>query len=133
MIHPMRHFGILVVVFLLGCTSGVTEPLTFDPSTVGGLASDARAKLFIPAKQGPFPAVIVLHGCDGVTRHVRIWAQQLVEWDYVAIVVDSFRPRNVTTVCNYGMLVPPQLQAMDAFNGRSTCAPGPKSAASRLG
>ena len=116
MIHPMRHFGILLPVFLLGCASGVTEPLTFDPSTVGGPASDARAELFIPAKQGPFPAIIVLHGCDGVTRHARIWAQQLVAWGYAAIVVDSFGPRGVTTVCNHGWLVPPQLQAMDAFN-----------------
>jgi hypothetical protein len=74
----MRHFGLLVAVFLLGCESGATEPPTFDASTVGRPASDARAELFIPAKQGPFPAIVVLHGCDGVTRHARIWAQQLV-------------------------------------------------------
>jgi dienelactone hydrolase len=112
----MRHLGLLVAVFLFCCESGATEPLTFDPSTVGGPASDAWAELFIPAKQGPFPAIVVLHGCDGVTRHARIWAQQLVGWGYAAIVVDSFRPRGATTVCNHGMLVPPQLQAMDAFN-----------------
>jgi dienelactone hydrolase len=99
------------------------EPLTFDASTVGGPASNARADFFAPAGRGPFPAVVVLHGCDGVGRHARLWAQQLNAWGYVAIVVDSFRPRGVTTVCNHGMLVPPQLQAMDAFNAANYLRP----------
>jgi dienelactone hydrolase len=59
---------------------------------------------------------VVLHGCDGVTPHYRGWARQLAGWGYLALLVDSFRPRGVETVCNHGMIVPPQLQAADAFS-----------------
>jgi dienelactone hydrolase len=112
----MKQFGFSLAIVLLSCVSAATEPLTFDASAVGGPASNARAELFTPPGAGPFPAVVVLHGCDGVGRHARLWAQQLVAWGYVAVVVDSFRPRGMSTVCNHGMLVPPQLQALDAFN-----------------
>src|SRR6516165_10258428 len=129
----MKHFGLLLSVLLLGGASAETDPLLFDPSMVGGPASNAQAELSIPAGTGPFPAVVVLHGCDGVTRHARIWAQQLVAWGYVAIVVDSFRPRGVTTVCNHGMLVPPQLQAMDAFNAATYLCSQPSVRSERIG
>jgi dienelactone hydrolase len=129
----MKQFGVALAIFLLGCASAAMEPLTFDASTVGGPASNARAELFAPAGRGPFPAVVVLHGCDGVGRHARLWAQQLNAWGYVAIVVDSFRPRGVTTVCNHGMLVPPQLQAMDAFNAANYLRAQPKVAGERIG
>ena len=112
----MKQFGFSLAIVLLSCVSAATEPLTFDASAVGGPASNARAELFTPPGAGPFPAVVVLHGCDGVGRHARLWAQQLVAWGYVAVVVDSFRPRGMSTVCNHGMLVPAQLQALDAFN-----------------
>jgi dienelactone hydrolase len=70
----------------------------------------------MPRGAGPFSALVVLHGCNGVGPHYRNWARQLAEWGYVALLVDSFRPRNVAEVCNHGMLVPPQLQAQDAFS-----------------
>jgi dienelactone hydrolase len=60
-----------------------------------------------------------LHGCDGVGRHYRIWAAQLRDWGYAALLVDSFRPRGVSTVCNHGMIVPPLDQAQDAFAAAS--------------
>jgi dienelactone hydrolase len=63
----------------------------------------------------PTAAVIVLHGCDGVGPHYRSWARQLAQWGYAALLVDSFRPRGFTEVCNHGELVPPEAQAHDAF------------------
>lgn len=124
---------LLLVVFLLGAIPALAEPLTFDADTVGGPASNARAELSAPAMAGPFPAIVVLHGCDGVGRHARLWAQQLVAWRYVAIVVDSFRPRDITTVCNHGMLVPPQLQALDAFNAADYLRRQPNVVGDRMG
>src|SRR5207253_6723 len=111
-----QRFNLLLAIFVLACPPAIAQPLTFDAGTVGGPASEARAELFAPAGAGPFPAVVVLHGCDGVGRHDRLWARQLAAWGYVALIVDSFRPRGMITVCNHGMLVPPQLQALDAFN-----------------
>jgi dienelactone hydrolase len=51
----------------------------------------------------------------------------------VAIVIDSFRPRGMTTVCNHGMLVPPQLQALDAFNAATYLCSQPSVRSERIG
>jgi dienelactone hydrolase len=52
-----------------------------------------------PSGDGPFPAVMVLHGGEGqsVERgHSHLWAQWLTTQGYVAVDIDSFSPRNVT-------------------------------------
>jgi len=90
-------------------------PQTFDAGNAGGPASNAPAELYQPAGAGPFPAMVVLHPCGGVGPQARNWARRLVAWGYVAIVVDSFRPRGVTNVCNHGREIPPSLQAADGF------------------
>ncbi len=41
-------------------------PLVFDASSVGGPNSGAPIELWRPTGAGPFPAVVVLHGCAGV-------------------------------------------------------------------
>ena len=59
----------------------------------------AVAELRFPAGAGPHPAVVLLHGCSGITPTVRRWAARFAEWGYVALVADSFGPRGVTNVC----------------------------------
>jgi dienelactone hydrolase len=110
-----RHLHVLVAAAIIAACSTAAEPLAFDAATVDGPGSNASAELYQPEGAGPFPAVVVLHGCDGVGRHYREWARRLAEWGYVALLVDSFRPRGVRTVCNKGMLVPPLIRAADAF------------------
>ncbi len=104
-----------IVFMLIAWSAAAAQPLRFGPDSVGAPFSMAAAELYQPNQAGPHPGVVVLHGCNGVGRHERLWGQQLAAWGYVALVVDSFRPRGVTTVCNEGMLVPPRLQAQDAF------------------
>src|SRR3970040_1195558 len=36
-----------------------------------------------PQGQGPFPALVLLHGCSGITSVQRDWAERLSEWGYV--------------------------------------------------
>src|SRR6266480_293709 len=112
----MRLATLALVSSIAVGAPATAQPLTFSADTVGGPLSNASAELYTPRGAGPFPAVVVLHGCNGVGPHYRSWARQLVEWGYIALLVDSFRPRNFTEVCNRGMLVPPRLQAQDAFN-----------------
>ena len=57
------------------------------------------ARLSLPGGAGPFPAVIVLHGCGGLGANQRIWADRLVGWGYGALVLDSLAPRGVNSVC----------------------------------
>jgi dienelactone hydrolase len=111
----MRSLCFLPILFSCAANTPTATTLPFNASTVGGPVSNQRAELFVPPGAGPFPAVVVLHGCDGVGPHYRDWARRLRAWGYVAILVDSFRPRGVSQTCNHGMVVPPQWQAQDAF------------------
>jgi dienelactone hydrolase len=59
-----------------------------------------------PKGDGPFPAIVLLHGCSGmytpsgyVTPSYRRWAQLLAEDGYVALLVDSFNPRGHRSIC----------------------------------
>ncbi|WP_245499266.1 hypothetical protein [Mesorhizobium sp. M1A.F.Ca.ET.072.01.1.1] len=58
-----------------------------------------------PPGKGPFPAVILLHGCAGVLQNDQeVWPERLSSWGYVVLVVDSFSTRGVHDPCN-GLLV----------------------------
>jgi dienelactone hydrolase len=52
-----------------------------------------------PEGSGPFPAVVVLHGCGGFHQDMLAWADRLRRWGYVALAVDSFGPRDIETKC----------------------------------
>ena len=117
----LRQLTRCVVAYAIGALLGVAEavdnpPLTFDAKSIGGPKSGAQAEVWRPAGSGPFPAMLVLHGCGGIGDNQRSWAARLAGWGYVAVIVDSFRPRNVKSVCNLGGTAPPRLRAQDAFN-----------------
>jgi dienelactone hydrolase len=62
---------------------------------------------FRPRGDGPFPAVVGMHGCGGLFEKDRKtlspnrmdWAQRFVEAGYVALFPDSFQPRGYLSVC----------------------------------
>lgn len=62
---------------------------------------------------GPFPAVIIAHGCFGIESNQQDWARRLNDWGYVTLVVDSFKPRAVETVCSDPEAVSPKTRACD--------------------
>ena len=135
MLPPGRRLVVAVaaLAILTGAQQATPVPATIDAGMVGPPFSNARVELFLPEGSGPFPAMVVLHGCSGVVQHDRIWAQQLVAWGYVAVLVDSFRPRGVDNVCNHGMVVPPLLQARDAFAAAQYVRALPTVRADRIG
>ena len=51
----------------------------------------------------------------------------------MALIVDSFRPRGMNSICNHGMLVPPQLQALDGFNAAIYLRTQPNVSGERIG
>jgi dienelactone hydrolase len=123
----------LLVLGACSVTAPATTGLSFDAGSVGGPGSNDRAELFVPKGAGPFPAVVVLHGCDGVGPHYSGWAEQLRAWGYVAMLVDSFRPRGIDNVCNHGMDLPPLVQAQDAFAAADYLRGLPNVRADRIG
>jgi acetyl esterase/lipase len=48
-----------------------------------------------PDGDGPFPAIVYLHGCGGLSENTRQRvAHLLTGWGYVSFAVDSFDPRD---------------------------------------
>ncbi|MDC1286296.1 dienelactone hydrolase family protein [Gammaproteobacteria bacterium] len=68
-----------------------------------------------PEGVGPFPAVIIAHGCFGVEQNQNDWAQRLNGWGYVTLVLDSFGPRDVKSVCTDPDLVAAEVRACDVY------------------
>jgi dienelactone hydrolase len=62
-----------------------------------------------------FPAVVVLHGCSGISSHSARIADRLGSWGYVALAVDSLGPRGIASRC--GGTGSPE-QAFDAYSAR---------------
>jgi len=74
--------------------------------------------LMKPSGDGPFPAVVMLHGCDGLMDFYRPWATRLRGWGYVTLQVASFGPRGVFDVCEGPDLVPPIIRSLDAYGAK---------------
>jgi dienelactone hydrolase len=53
----------------------------------------------VPHGRGPFPAVIILHGCGGRGASQLIWAHRLEGWGYATLIPDSMTPRGEDSVC----------------------------------
>lgn len=66
-------------------------------ATAGDQAVTLRAQLYKPDGEGPFPAVVLMHGCGGLSPAARdalqTHAEFLLRNGYAALILDSFGPR----------------------------------------
>ncbi len=81
-----------------------------------------EGKLTKPQGPGSFPAVVLLHGCGGITEHDDDWAKRLAEWGYVVLQVDSLGPRGESNLCVNPFLIPFAVRVQDAYDGRKYLA-----------
>jgi len=65
-----------------------------------------------PEGPGPFPAVVLMHGCHGVSGSTRQWAGWFREHGYVALIVDSWLPRGIRDGCRPG----PDISSTERFD-----------------
>jgi len=75
------------------------EPLARAPAdTINGYLTK-------PGGNGPFPAIVHLHGCGGLPRAFKdgtdkgLWSERLAAWGYVVLAVDSFTTRGIDNTC----------------------------------
>ena len=106
------RWGALVAVAIggalsSGCAGGLVTLRVKFPSVTPGAPQGIAATLVRPAGEGPFPAVVQLHGCAGLEAQSYRWARWLADHGYVALVVDSFGPRDVKGDCRSGPDEPP--------------------------
>ena len=52
-----------------------------------------KGYLRLPEGAGPFPAILLLHGCEGIKQFQSDWAAFLTEKGYATLLVDSFSTR----------------------------------------
>ena len=102
--------GVLIAVLALGLAACQPQ------GTATSIASDETdtpltSWLAKPEGDGPFPAVVLAHGCSGLERntsHRTVWrglgrhAALLNENGYVTLILDSFGPRRITDGCQTG-------------------------------
>jgi dienelactone hydrolase len=84
---------------------------------------ELSGELYRPPGDGPFPAVVMLHGCDGrLPRAVEDAAgARFTALGYVLLTVDSFGPRGVKQRC-IGQDGPPVDRVSDAYGALSYLA-----------
>jgi len=77
------------------------QPVSFSAEVSElGLFSSIANSVFKPAGAGPFPAVVILHSCGGVSRpHVRERMVELLDAGFVVLPLDSFGPRGFSSSC----------------------------------
>ena len=111
----LTAFAVFVGILALA-RSAVSETITFD--VVPALADPVTlsAELIKPEGAGPFPAVVLMHGCSGLwTPWGDLWAGRFVRWGYVVFQVDSFGPRGYPDgICDSPLAVYPSTRAADA-------------------
>jgi len=102
----------LVAVVLLWCGTGAAQELVHFPSLEdngpGKPSTTLDGYMFRPAGSGTHPAVVFLHGCDGlfnratglIGRRERDWAAELTRRGFAVLIVDSFGPRNQGEMCS---------------------------------
>lgn len=77
---------------------GCAGSISFENATPKAPAR-IEGRLVKPDGSGPFPALVLLHGCHGVSPQVYAWARWLAARGYVAFVLDSYGPRKEPADC----------------------------------
>src|SRR3989442_2051768 len=87
---------LLALIALAGCAPmrvGFPNVTPGPPLTVPGW--ELR-----PDGDGPFPAVVLLHTCHGVSKSTHAWARWFRDRRYVALIVDSWAARGIGNECD---------------------------------
>jgi dienelactone hydrolase len=100
---PASAFAMLFALVPPAHGGTLPAPLQVEiPFSTGTL----HAQLYKPDGDGPFPTVIALHGCGGLTGHsepvlprYRDWAEQLLKGGQAMLLPDSYGSRELGPQC----------------------------------
>jgi dienelactone hydrolase len=93
-----------VAFALVLCVGAARAGTLIEFANVSEQAKPARLLGYLARPDGDrgFPAVVVLHGCNGFFGGYAAIGDQLKSWGYVALVVDSLGPRRLGPRCGIG-------------------------------
>ena len=97
------------------------QPIAAQPSV------ELTGELYRPVGDGPFPAVVQLHGCGGRAPLERENAAgaRMVALGYALLIVDSFGPRGVKERCGDNFWTDPVDRVTDAYGALAWLAGQP--------
>lgn len=107
--------------------SAVSEP--FAPSSN---SATLTGELLFPEGQGPFPAVVLAHGCAGNRFVEPAWGAFLRQAGYATFNIDSLRGRGINEVCTQPGALSPLQRVPDAYGALRLLATHPKIDAKRV-
>src|SRR4051812_44597733 len=104
----MARLAVILCALLLLSSASFAQrsakpPLTISDDTIGALGDHQVGSIILPQGAPPYPAVVVLHGCNGVSQATRAWTRRLASWGYAVLLIDSFTSRGIENVCGRGM------------------------------
>jgi dienelactone hydrolase len=94
----MRARNLAVLLLTAALATTCSGPVSFENATPGK-PDRVEGRLVKPDGAGPFPALVLLHGCHGVSPQVLAWGRWLADRGYVSFVVDSYGPRREPADC----------------------------------
>lgn len=109
--------ALLAVNFAQAASAARKTDVDIPPQAVPGSRMPNKpipATFSLPDGRGPFPAMILLHGCGGPSLSESAWVQRLNGWGYAVISPSSFLPRGV-----YGGVCEPYRQPMVTARDRA--------------
>src|ERR1700759_4312484 len=115
MSKPAIAASVFTALLLAGGTAAALDsgPSIVELETPLAHSQPLQGLLRRPAGSGPFPAVVLLHSCNGNWKRLdERWGKQLAPWGYVTLTVDSFGPRGIDNTCSSGS---PTDMAFDAY------------------
>lgn len=104
----MRFLSALTTAIVLAasCAAEAAPLPTPQQIDISRPSGGLHALLYKPDGEGPFPAVIALHGCGGLAAHAeqiqpryRDWAEQLLRAGNAVLLPDSYGSRQVGPQC----------------------------------
>ena len=110
----------VALTFLSAVAYGESKIVNFDVTEENVETVTLTGLLEKPEGKGPFPAIVLLHGCKGIDYWVMVWANRLHDWGYVTLQIDSFGPRGKPNgVCEGTFTIQPTTRALDAHAAKA--------------
>jgi len=115
----LKYTGLGLVLAMIGLGAwfyAIAAGWTIPDRSINELAGmlDDDIRIFKPEGEGPFPVIVQFHGCGGLRNNQFFWANVARQEGFLAVIVDSFRPRNISddhavrTVCTGRQLLGPE-------------------------
>lgn len=126
----MHHYLIpfILALMLTGCAGTRVSIPSLEKADIPALPG----VLVVPEGKGPFPAVVLVHGCSGIRPNAAMWSRFLRDHGYASLILDSFGPRGVDEICTNFSRLPPYRRVMDSYGALKNLASRPDVDADRV-